>query len=145
MSAREAEVARENTALSWFSSWFVNTMSGGKYEGGGAGGEAVSWPSGEISVILIYRWAGTCLGIPRDRENLRIKSVLHFSPQTTDCYYWNFGVEFCTTLQLSKQSRNIVGVQLSVFVSFFWLVFVFGLDTLILFLFIKSGLFLWWN
>ena len=61
------------------------------------------------------------LGMSRDRENLRIKSVLHFSLQTTDCYYWNFGVEFCTTLQLSKQSRNIVGVQLSVFVSFFWL------------------------
>ena len=77
----------------------------------------------------------TCLKIPRDRENLRIKSVLHFSLQTTDCYYWNFGVEFCTTLQLSKQSRDIVGVQLSLFVSFFWLLFVFGLDTLLLFLF----------
>ena len=28
-------------------------------EGGGAGGEAVSWPSVEVSVILLYRWVGT--------------------------------------------------------------------------------------
>ena len=43
----------------------------------------------------------------------KIKSVLLSSLQTTDCYYWNFGVEFCATH--NYPNNHAMQVPLSVY------------------------------
>ena len=47
------------------------------------------------------------------KENVNIKSVLLSSLQTTDCYYWNFGVEFCATH--NYPNNHAMQVPLSVY------------------------------
>ena len=64
--------------------------------------------SGELQYFELNMFLSTL-----SERKCKIKSVLLSSLQTTDCYYWNFGVEFCATH--NYPNNHAMQVPLSVY------------------------------